>query len=100
MLLVQKVVTSVTASDPIKLNLWGSHEVSLQVVISGTATYTVQQTLDDPASSPTWFSHPDSALVGATTNQQGNYGYLPRAVRINVTAVSGSVTFTVLQPGC
>ena len=37
------------------LNIHGRPEVGLQVVVSGTVNYTVQQTLDDPADAgATW----------------------------------------------
>lgn len=77
-----------------------SDEVALQAVVSGTATYTIQQTLDDPFGSAAlnWFDHSDTNLVGATTNKQGNYDFTPRAVRLRQTAGSGSVTLTVSQP--
>lgn len=77
-----------------------SFEAALQAVVDGSATYTIQQTLDDPfgAATPTWFDHPVTDLVGATTSQQGNYDFVPRAVRIKQTAGSGSVTLTITQP--
>jgi len=80
----------------------GKPQISLQAVVTGTATYTIQQTLNDPYDSTqtvTWFNHPDSALVAATTNQQGNYGYVPLMIRLQQTAGTGSVTLTVLQAG-
>lgn len=95
--------TATGQTDPIVLDIHGRPEVSLQVEIDGTsATYTVQQTLDNvfTNNSPEWFDHPDASLVGATTNQQGNYGYIPFAVRLNVTAVSSAtVRLTVIQAG-
>jgi hypothetical protein len=84
------------------LDYYGRPEVALQAVITGTATYTIQQTLDNPLETgvtPTWFDHPDSTLVGATTNKQGNYAYLPVAVRVQQTAGTGSVTLTIVQAG-
>ena len=77
-----------------------SEEVALQAVVTGTATYTIQQTLDDPfGSAPlNWFDHSDTELVGATTSKQGNYDFTPRAVRIKQTAGNGSVALTVSQP--
>lgn len=77
-----------------------SDEVALQVVVTGTATYTIQQTLDDPFGSAAlnWFDHSDTNLVGATTNKQGNYDFTPRAVRLRQTAGNGSVVLTISQP--
>ncbi|MEN6304093.1 MAG: hypothetical protein ABFD96_15285 [Armatimonadia bacterium] len=89
-------------SNPIIMDYHGRPEVSLQVVVSGTATYTVQQTLDNPNAdgvTPTWFSHPDTNLVAHTASRQGNYAYIPVAIRLSQTSGSGSVTLTVVQAG-
>lgn len=89
-------------SNPIIMDYHGRPECSLQIVVSGTATYSVQQTLDNPNAAgvtPTWFDYPDINLVGATTNKQGNYAYIPVAIRLRQTAGSGSATLTVVQAG-
>ncbi len=91
-------------SQTIPLNIYAESEVSIQVTLAGgTGTYTVQQTLDDPFSStyPTWFDHPDTDLVASSANRQGNYGYVPRAMRLRVTAAQAATvtTLTVVQPG-
>lgn len=89
-------------SGAIVLDVHGRPEVSLQVVVTGAATYTVQQTLDnvfDPAITPTWFDHPDANLVGATANKQGDYAYVPFALRLVQTAGAGSARLTAIQAG-
>lgn len=89
-------------SNPAVLDYYGRPEVSLQVVVTGTATYTIQQTLDNPleaGATITWFDHPDTNLVAQTVNRQGNYAYIPVAVRIRQTAGNGSVALTALQAG-
>lgn len=89
-------------SNPAVLDYYGQFGVAIQTVVTGTATYTVQQTLDNPleaGATITWFDHPDSNLVGATASKQGNYAYNPVAVRVRQTAGSGSVAMTVLQTG-
>jgi len=88
-------------SDAAVLDYYGLPQVSLQAVVTGTATYTIQQSLNNPllGQTMTWFDHPDSNLVGQTINRQGNYAYIPTAVRIQQTAGSGSVTLTVIQAG-
>lgn len=66
--------------------------------ITGTATYSVQHTFDDiynPAITPVWFNH--AFVNAATTNQDGNYAFPIRAMRLNVTASTGSVTINILQ---
>lgn len=89
-------------SNAICLDYHGRPEISLQVVVSGTVNYTVQQTLDNPNAAdvtPTWFNHPDANLVAQTVNRQGNYAYVPVAVRLVLSSGSGSATLTVVQAG-
>lgn len=89
-------------SNPVVLDYYGRPEVSLQVVVTGSATWTVQQTLDnvlDSTVTPTWFSHPDTNMVAQTVNRQGNYGYIPAAVRLQQTAGTGSAVLTIVQAG-
>ena len=102
------VLTTADASGGTKtsstavMDFRGRPEVSLQLDVTGTATCTVQQTLDDPFDStitPTWIDHPDVNLVGATADKQGNYAFIPRAVRLRQTAGSGSARLTIVQAG-
>jgi len=96
---------AVAASPWIRLDDWSMSQTALQAIVSGTVNYTVQQTLDDPndptnpvaASAVAWVSHPDTNLVGATANVQGNYNYSPRYVRVLLNSGSGSVTLTANQ---
>ena len=90
-------------SNAAVLDYYGRPEVSLQVVVTGTATWTVQQTLDnvlDDTVTPMWFSHPDTAnMVTQTVSRQGNYAYIPTAVRLQQTAGGGSAVLTIVQAG-
>ncbi len=94
--------SGVGASVGAPLDIHGRPEISLQVVVTGTVNYTVQQTLDDlfdNSVAPTWFDHPDVNLVAQTVNRQGNYGYVPGAVRIVVNSGTGSARMIVIQSG-
>ena len=89
-------------SAALPFDIYNRPECSLQVVVTGTVSYTVQQTLDDIFDSTvtaTWFDHPDTNLVAATADKQGNYAYIPAAVRIKLNSGSGSVTLTAIQAG-
>lgn len=88
-------------APPLVLDIHGRPDVSLQVVVSGSVTWTVQQTLDSlwDISNPTWFSHPDPNMVAQTINRQGNYAYVPAAVRLLITSGTGTATLTVIQSG-
>ena len=73
--------------------------LTIQCVVSGTATYSVTWTADDPntVAVPTWFAVV-AALTAATTSQVAPLSLSPaRALRFQVTAGTGNVTFTVLQ---
>ncbi len=76
--------------------------VGIGAKVSGTATYTIQHTFDDPfqsggLASATWYDHDVSDMVGATANQNGNFAYPCRAARVNQTAGTGTVTATFIQ---
>ena len=103
---VTVTVSAVEASAVIPLDHYQSPStVAIGVKITtGPATYTVQHTFDDPfdpnfsAGSATWYPH--ATLAAQTANADGNYAYPPRAVRLNVTALTaGSVTMTVNPAG-
>jgi len=93
----------VASSAPIFLDHYGYAQVAIQVDVTGSANYTVQQTLDDPnkddLASVVWVDHGDNNLVGATSTVQGNYAFLPRCTRILLNSGSGSVKMTIIQAG-
>jgi hypothetical protein len=65
---------------------------------TGTVTYSVQHTFDDIynlAITPVWFNH--AFVVGATTSMDGNYAFPIAAMRLNITAGTGSVTINILS---
>lgn len=78
-------------------------QVSLQVDVTGTANWTVQQTLDNvfdvASASVVWFDHPDTNMVAQTVDRQGNYAYTPFAVRLVLNSGTGSAKITVIQGG-
>ena len=72
--------------------------VGFGVVVSGTVTYSVQHTFDDPAVGfTTWYSHPTIAIK--TDNQDGNYAFPVTGIKILVTAGNGSATMNLIQAG-
>lgn len=84
------------------VDIHGRPEISLQLDVTGTATCTVQQTLDniwDTSITPTWFNHPDINLVLATSDKQGNYAFVPFAIRLLQTTGNGSAKLTIIQSG-
>ena len=84
------------------LDIHGRPEVTLQADVTGTANYTIQQTLDDvfdAAVTPTWFDHPDTNRVAQTVDRQGSYSNVFRAVRITQASGAGTVKLTIVQAG-
>jgi len=70
------------------------------VITSGAATYSVEHTFDDiqdPNIEPTWFPHP--TVAGLEANADGNYAFPVTAIRLTVSAGSGTVALTLVQAG-
>lgn len=89
----------------IRLDEWAFANVMVQANVSGTANYTVRQTMDDPNSltnataraSMTWVDSTDSNLVGASASKQGNFAYAPLWMKVVLNSGSGTVTATFGQ---
>ena len=92
-------VTGVGTSTWIPVNSsQANFKVSLFTGVTGTATYTIQHTPDnvmDASVTPVAYNH--DILAGLTSGNDGNYAYPVRAVRINLTSGTGTVTLKVLQ---
>lgn len=72
--------------------------IGFGVTVTGTVNYTVEHTFDDVQDStitPIAFSH--STAANQTTNQDGNYAFPVRAVRVTVNSGSGTAKLTILQ---
>jgi hypothetical protein len=91
----------VGSSRPMFLDTFAPGPVALQIDVTGTVNYSVQQTLNDPNkvgyANVDWINSQDSTVVSATASAQSNYGYAPFCCRILVNSGTGSVTFTVQQ---
>lgn len=78
--------------------------ISIQVSVTGTATYTVYSTLDDPndptnpvaANSVTWV--PLSDLSAKSGSLQSTFTGIPKYAKLVQTAGSGSCAATFIQP--
>ena len=94
MRLVAQTVTGVATSNPILMdNYIAPFAVGFGAIISGTATYSVQHSFDGT----NWFNH--STVNNVVANSDGNYAFPVLYLRLNVTASTGSVTWTVIQAG-
>lgn len=89
----------------VRLDSWAPGGVAVQLVVTGTVSYTLQQTLDDPNSptnpvavnSVTWFPCADTNVVNAIASAQTNYQFAPIFCRIALASGSGSVAGTFVQ---
>ena len=92
---------AVASTRPIFLDEWAFGQTAIQVNISGTATVTVQQSLDDPNSvgytNVNWVDHPDTRLVGLSSTVQGNYAYLPKVVRLLLVSGATGASFATIR---
>lgn len=72
--------------------------IGFAVVISATATYTVEYTYDDIQNAlvtPTAF--PSATVTAATANKDGSFLTPIAAIRLNVASSTGTATITILS---
>lgn len=78
--------------------------VGIQAVLSGTATYTVEYTLDDildanfNAATATW-TGATTDLTGASASKNGVLTVPCRGIRLTIASGTGSVVVTLCQAG-
>ena len=102
---VTQTLTATGVTNPVPMNQYTSpFNVGLGVIVSGTVSYTVQHTFDDPfaanfdPATATWFNHTD--LTSQATSQDGNYAFPVSAIRLNATITGvGSATIKLMQAG-
>ena len=96
-----------TYSTKVRMDSWANSQTVIQVNVTGTATYTVETSMDDPndpfnpvaVGSMTWINCADSAVVSKTASAQGALSVTPTFIRIKQTAGNGSTKMTVAQFG-
>lgn len=72
--------------------------VGFGVIATGTVTYTIQHTFDNPAVGfSVWYAHP--TIAAKTDNQDGNYAFPVTGIKILVTSGDGTATMNLLQAG-
>jgi hypothetical protein len=91
----------------VRLDSWALPNVAVQLNVTGSVSYTLQTTMDDPNSptnpvsvnNVTWFNSNDSSVVNASASAQTNFVFLPTFARVQLNSGSGSVTATFAQAG-
>lgn len=94
-----------TYSRSVRMDSWANAQSVIQVNVTGTATFTVETSMDDPDSptnpvavgSMVWVNALDTNLVAKTASASGILNVTPTFVRIKQTAGSGSTTMTIAQ---
>lgn len=91
-------------SQWIPMDRWRNpFNVGLGCVISGSPTFTVEHTFDDvfveDFNEGTAKVFPHETIEDETGNVDGNYAFAVSAIRLRISAGSGSVVFNVLQSG-
>lgn len=72
--------------------------IGLQCIVTGTATYNVEFTLDDEAATQTnWFIY--TGFSALTASAAGIFEIPCRGMRVNITSGTGSVTINFVQAG-
>lgn len=91
--------TGTGSSDALVMNTNQTpFNVGFGVLVTGTVTYSVQHTFDDPAVGfSTWFSHP--TVAGETANADGNYAFPVTGIKLLVTAGTGTAELKLIQAG-
>jgi hypothetical protein len=98
---------TIASSMWVRFDEYSLPQTSIQVTVSGTVNYTVQQTMQDP-NSPTnpvapylvaWVNSADSAVVAATATVQSNYTYVPTWAKVTLNSGTGSVSAVFAQSG-
>jgi len=93
---ISKTGTGTTAWLPVDYRQT-PFNASFKVDVTGTVTYTVEATYDNPftTTSPVATAHP--TVAAATTSQAGTYSNPIMAVRVNNTAGTGTTALTWIQ---
>lgn len=89
----------------VRMDSWANAQSVVQVNTSGTVTYSVQTTMDDPNSPTdavavedvTWLDALDANLVTETVAKSGFLAYTPTFVRLVASGGSGTATMTIAQ---
>lgn len=94
-------------SSPVRMDTWAHAQSVIQVTVTGTATYTVETSMDDPNdpinpvafASMVWVNCGDANLVGKSATAGGGLIVTPVFVRLKQTAGNGSCKMTIAQFG-
>lgn len=89
----------------VRMDSWAMAQSVAQVTVSGTITYSVQTTMNDPndpvnpvaITDVQWFDALDANLVSETASKSGYFAYTPTFVRVIGSGGTGTATLTIAQ---
>ena len=102
-------LTTITATGVSRSNVCAVDDfqapfnIGIGAKLTGTATFNIEYSFDDPmadgytAAGATWYVASGFSALTATTG--GSFTVPCKAISINITASTGSVTATILQAG-
>lgn len=99
-------MTNTAASPWVRFDDFAPSNISIQCDVTGSVTYTVQSSLDDPndpvsptpSNAMTWVASSDTNVVAATATKQSNFLFAPKFARVVLTTTStGTVSAVFLQ---
>ena len=74
-------------------------QIGFGVTVTGTITYTVQHTYDDPQTVASPVAWPHATAAAKSTAFEGSYSAPVRAVRLSTSAGTGTASITMIQAG-
>lgn len=102
---VQVGTTGTVTSRWVRMDSWAAPQSVAQVNTSGTITYSVQTSMDDPNDpvapvtplNMTWLDALDGNLVAETADKSGFLAYTPTWVRLKGSGGTGTATLKIAQ---
>ena len=96
--------TTPADSQWLALDTWAGGQISYQAVVTGTVSYAIQTTNDDPNSvwnpipvaNVTWDSN-ITGVANQTSSTSGTFTGVPVYIKVALASGSGSVALTVTQ---
>ena len=102
---VQVGTTGDVTSRWIRMDSWAAAQSVAQVSVSGTITYSVQTSMDDPNdpvapvafNDMVWLDALDANLVSESTSKSGVFAYTPTWVRVKGSGGTGTASLKIAQ---
>ena len=102
--------TTIASSNWVRFDEYSTFPTAMQITVTGTVNYTVQQTLQDsnnpfnmwntPGLMPyqlTWINSADPAVVASSVSAQSSYTYAPIFAKVTLNSGTGSVSAVFSQ---